>query len=95
MKTFRPLLLAVLAASLWAFSPSVTAGELIFSQHSDNQSTYGPRMIVASLQALANVSGFDAGGETITVTTLNDVSDFSGAQQVNDLPGPDGRVSFC
>jgi hypothetical protein len=31
---------------------------------------------------------------TITVTTLNDVSDFSGSQQVSDLPGPDGRVSF-
>jgi hypothetical protein len=34
------------------------------------------------------------GGETITVTTCNDVTDFSGAQQVSDLPGPDGRVSF-
>jgi hypothetical protein len=34
------------------------------------------------------------GGETITVTTLNDFSDFSGSQQVGDLPGPDGRVSF-
>jgi hypothetical protein len=33
-------------------------------------------------------------GETITVTTLEDDSDFSGAQQVGDLPGPDGRVSF-
>ena len=36
----------------------------------------------------------DIGGETVTVTTLNDVSDFSGFQQVSDLPGPDGRVSF-
>lgn len=35
-----------------------------------------------------------AGDETITVTTLNDVTDFGGAQQVADLPGPDGRVSF-
>lgn len=33
-------------------------------------------------------------GETITVTTLNDESDFEGFQQVTDLPGPDGRVSF-
>lgn len=33
-------------------------------------------------------------GETITVTTLEDVTDFSGSQQVGDLPGPDGRVSF-
>ena len=32
--------------------------------------------------------------QIITVTTLNDVSDFSGSQQVTDLPGPDGRVSF-
>lgn len=35
-----------------------------------------------------------AGGETVTVTTLDDVSDFSGLQQVRDLPGPDGLVSF-
>jgi hypothetical protein len=34
------------------------------------------------------------GNETITVTTLDDVTDFSGGQQVNDLPGLDGRVSF-
>jgi hypothetical protein len=34
------------------------------------------------------------GGETITVTTLNDVTDFAGFQQVIDLPGPDGRISF-
>ena len=40
------------------------------------------------------VQSVGAGGETITVTTLNDISDFSGAQQVSDLPGPDGRVSF-
>ena len=34
------------------------------------------------------------GGETVIVTTLDDVTDFSGSQMVNDLPGPDGRVSF-
>src|SRR5688572_1857090 len=33
-------------------------------------------------------------GETITVTIVHDVTDFSGARQVSDLPGPDGRVSF-
>src|SRR5262245_42004338 len=33
-------------------------------------------------------------GPTITVTTLNDTTDFAGAQQIGDLPGPDGRVSF-
>ena len=40
------------------------------------------------------VLSLDGGGETVTVTTLDDVSDFSGLQQVSDLPGPDGRVSF-
>jgi hypothetical protein len=35
-----------------------------------------------------------ASAQTITVTTLHDVTDFGGAQQVVNLPGPDGRVSF-
>lgn len=35
-----------------------------------------------------------AAGETITVNTLYDVRDFSGAQQVADLPGADGKTSF-
>lgn len=35
-----------------------------------------------------------AGQETITVTTLNDVVDFSSPQQVANLPGPDGKISF-
>lgn len=30
----------------------------------------------------------------ITVTTLEDHTDFTGAQRVADLPGPDGKVSF-
>ncbi len=34
------------------------------------------------------------GGETITVTTLEDVFDISDFQQVGNLPGPDGRISF-
>jgi hypothetical protein len=33
-------------------------------------------------------------GQTITVNTLEDISDFGGARQVGDLPGPDGLVSF-
>ena len=44
--------------------------------------------------ALATALTTALSGETITVTTLDDVSDFSGSQQVSDLPGPDGRVSF-
>ncbi len=35
-----------------------------------------------------------AADETIIVTTLEDTTDFGGFQQVADLPGPDGRVSF-
>ena len=33
-------------------------------------------------------------GQTITVDTSNDVVDFSGTQQVANLPGPDGKVSL-
>lgn len=40
------------------------------------------------------VPGARAADETITVTTLEDVRDFSGAQRFADLPGPDGLVSF-
>ncbi len=35
-----------------------------------------------------------AGAQTITVTTVEDSVDFTGGQQVGDLPGPDGEVSF-
>jgi hypothetical protein len=35
-----------------------------------------------------------APGETITVDTSADVIDFGGAQMVDDLPGPDGKVSL-
>ena len=35
-----------------------------------------------------------AHAQTITVTTVNDVVDFGGLQQVGDLPGPDKQVSF-
>ncbi len=35
-----------------------------------------------------------AGGELIIVDYFDDVTDFGGAQQVADLPGPDGFVSF-
>lgn len=32
--------------------------------------------------------------QTVTVTTLEDIVDFAGTQQVANLPGPDGMVSF-
>jgi hypothetical protein len=35
-----------------------------------------------------------SGGETITVTMTGDLVDFEGFQQVADLPGPDGELSF-
>ena len=34
------------------------------------------------------------GAQTVTVTTVEDVTDFGGARRVEDLPGPDGLVSF-
>ena len=83
-ETITSVLLALLAALLWIASSSAMAGGLIPSQSLDNQST----ALTQKWVAVRSV------GETITVTTLNDVSDFSGFQQVSDLPGPDGRVSF-
>ena len=50
--------------------------------------------VMFATSTMATAFEVPLGGETITVTTCNDVSDFSGAQQVSDLPGPDGRVSF-
>ena len=35
-----------------------------------------------------------ATAQTITVNTVNDVVDFGGLQQVGNLPGPDGLISF-
>lgn len=34
-----------------------------------------------------------ARAQTITIDTAQDVLDFGGAQQIGDLPGPDGRIS--
>ena len=39
-------------------------------------------------------TGTTAGAQTIYVDTSSDVVDFGGAQQVADLPGPDGRISL-
>lgn len=48
------------------------------------------------LVSLAGASALTAAAsaQTVTVTTLNDTSDFVGAKQVADLPGADGIVSF-
>ncbi len=49
-------------------------------------------MLASSAPALAG--GNQRAGEIITVTTLEDVTDFAMPQQVANLPGPDGVVSF-
>ena len=45
MKTISRLLLLALAVLLWASIPSAIASELIYTQQSDNQSTYGPSQL--------------------------------------------------
>ncbi len=50
-------------------------------------------IIIAAALALP-VAVATAAGETVTVDTLEDVTDFGGSRRVEDLPGPDGRVSF-
>jgi hypothetical protein len=45
MKTKAPVLLTLLAASLWMCSPSAAASDLLFSQNADGQSTYGPSQL--------------------------------------------------
>ena len=47
-----------------------------------------------SLLALLVALAAPAGAQTIVVNTSADVVDFGGAQQVADLPGPDGKVSL-
>ena len=46
------------------------------------------------LAAIGAAAAAPALPQTVTVTTTQDDSDFGGAMQVSDLPGPDGRVSF-
>ncbi|MCG3131664.1 MAG: hypothetical protein FLDDKLPJ_02469 [Phycisphaerae bacterium] len=52
------------------------------------------RWIWATL-AITALIGRAASAQVITVTTSADVVDFQGAQQVGDLPGPDGKVSLA
>jgi hypothetical protein len=51
------------------------------------------RGLAGSLLSLSLLAGA-AVAQTIVVDTANDVTDFGGAQQVTDLPGPDGKVSL-
>jgi hypothetical protein len=71
MKTITRLL-SVLAVLLWASTPAAPAGELLFSQYSDNQSTYGPSQlwsatgvnseIADDFDVVANIDAVSAGG---------------------------------
>jgi hypothetical protein len=47
-----------------------------------------------SIAVVLMLSAIEATAQTITVDTLEDRTDFGGARQVADLPGPDGRISF-
>mgnify|MGYP001393558500 CR=1 FL=1 len=49
---------------------------------------------VASAAGLLALSAGHALGQTITVTTADDIVDFGGGQTFADLPGPDGLVSL-
>src|SRR6478736_5295760 len=72
MKTKVPVLLTLLAASLWMCSPSPAASELLFSQNADGQSTYGPSElwpaasvnseIADDFDVVANIDRVSAGG---------------------------------
>lgn len=54
-----------------------------------------PRGLCLPLLLLASIGMVRAAGaQTIFVDTASDVVDFGGAQQVADLPGPDGRISL-
>ncbi len=55
---------------------------------------HAPTIITASALWLASIAGTTL-GQTITVDSSDDFIDFGGAQQVADLPGPDGKVTLA
>lgn len=61
---------------------------------------YLKQVILSNVIVLAFAMGSPAApatpsdGETVVVTTLNDVVDFAAPQTISQLPGPDGKVSF-
>jgi hypothetical protein len=50
--------------------------------------------LIFSLLATLSAATTTASAQTATVTTTDDIVDFGGAQQISDLPGPDGLTSF-
>ena len=94
---------AAIAAILLATSAVATSFQVLHSFSGPDGETPGATLVQGAGGSLGGVAAHggdftvlspDGGGETVTVTTLDDVSDFSGLQQVSDLPGPDRRVSF-
>ena len=51
-------------------------------------------LISTAIAAILGTTGSVALAQTIYVDTSDDVVDFGGAQQVADLPGPDGKISL-
>ena len=72
MKTICQVTLFVFAALFWIASPSAVGGELIYSQFSDGQSTYGPSLVwpaenvnaevADEFDVVANIDRVSAGG---------------------------------
>ena len=50
-------------------------------------------VVVTTIIQIGSIS--HARAATVTVNSTADVVDFTGARQVRDLPGPDGRVTFA
>jgi PKD repeat protein len=96
-------IVAMTAAGLFATSTMAASFQVLHSFAAPQEETPAAPTVqgadgffygVAAHGGDVTVLPLAGGGETMTVTTLDDVSDFSGLQQVSDLPGPDGRVSF-
>ena len=104
MKTIAPVLLTALAALLLVFSPSAQASELIFSQQSDNQSTYGPSQLWSASGAnsevaddfdvAANIDRVHAGGFVWGAVNFSGVHIRFYAFGADNKPGPLQREYF-
>lgn len=56
MKTICQVTLFIFAALFWIASASAVAGELVYSQYSDGQSTYGPSLVWSADSVSAEVA---------------------------------------
>lgn len=51
-------------------------------------------LLIAALFSLSSITTVQSSTPDIIVNATTDIADFGGAQQVGDLPGPDGVVSL-